>query len=72
MTASLFLSSYRDGVDVAALLLACTTPEQTVAFWGRTMQGFIAANGPEYADAVAQHARALVDGVDAMRKGVVP
>jgi hypothetical protein len=72
MTAALFLESYRDGVDVAALLLKCTTPEQATAFWVRTMQGFIAAKGLDYADAVAQHTRALVDGVDAMRKGVIP
>jgi hypothetical protein len=72
MTAALFLDSYGDGVDVAGLLLACTTPHQATVFWARTLAGYCAAKGPEYADAVAQHARALVDGVDAMRKGVVP
>jgi hypothetical protein len=72
VTAALFLDSYRDGVETAHLLIACTTPAQATAFWARTLAGYTAAKGPEYADAVARHARALVDGVDAMRKGVVP
>jgi hypothetical protein len=72
VTAALFLDSYRDGVDTARLLLCCTTPKQVKAFWDRTLLVYTAVKGPEYADAVAQHARALVDGVDAMRKGVIP
>lgn len=72
MNAALFLGSYRDGVELAHLLMACTTKQQAGAFYSRTMQGYLAANGEAYANAVAQHALALVSGVEAIRQGVEP
>ena len=72
MNAARFFASYRDGVELAHLLMLCTTRQQAEAFYSRTMQGYMAAKGVEYANDVATHALALVTGVEAIRQGVEP
>lgn len=72
MTAFQWFQAYTDSVDLASCLMLCTVHAQAQAVWTRSMGGYRAAKGLAYADSVAVQTDALLEGVDAMRRGVAP
>lgn len=74
MTAREWFQAYTDAVSTAGGLMEFTVDEraEASAYWQCAMFGFRSAKGLEYADSVAVQVDALLEGVEAMRKGAVP
>ena len=72
MTAATWFNAFRDAIEMAHHLMQCTTREQAAGFYTRMTARYRANKGAEHADSVAVQTDALLEGVDAMRKGVVP
>lgn len=74
MTAREWFQAYTDAVSTAVHVRQFGKSEQEELrnYWGRTIGAYRAAKGLAYADSVAVQTDALLEGVEAMRKGVVP
>ena len=73
MTAREWFQAYTDAISTARVLMDFSADEraEASAYWQCTMFGYRSAKGLEYADSVAVQTDALLEGVEALRNGVV-
>lgn len=73
MTAREWFQAYTDALSTAHYLMQYSRAQgdESRAFWSRTMLAYRSAKGLEYADSVAVQTDALLEGVEALRNGVV-